>query len=77
MFNWVVWFAELFSESPGEPSMRRVALFVTVVSTMAICFIGMFKGIPDNLPSVLIAVNTAAFAAVTAGRFAENAGHQK
>ena len=66
----------LLSEAPGEPSARRVALLITVVATLAICGIGVFRGIPDHLPSILIALNTSAFAAAAVGRFAENGGRQ-
>jgi len=43
------WFSELLSESPGEPSIRRVVFFLSFLFGAALCFVGVFTDIPTSV----------------------------
>ena len=66
------WLSMLFSEAPGEPSIRRVAFGVTVLFVMALCFVGAFRGgLGDGVVTLAVTLVTATTGAVGIGRFAE------
>jgi hypothetical protein len=58
----------LLSEGDGEPSLRRFLCFVATLVGLGLCF---WPGLTSNGKDLAIFVVTSAFAAVTAGRFAE------
>jgi hypothetical protein len=65
------WLSMLLSEAPGEPSIRRAALAFALLLAAAVCLIDVLARDGDTAGTVAIATVTAAFAAATAGRFAE------
>jgi hypothetical protein len=65
------WLSALLSEAPGEPSLRRVLCLAAFLFGCALCLLGLRYEIGPGVRDVAIFIVTAAFGAVTAGRFAE------
>jgi hypothetical protein len=68
MLNWL---SLLLSEAPGEPSLRRVLCLAAFIFGCALCLLGLRFEISPGVRDLAIFIVTAAFGAVTAGRFAE------
>lgn len=65
------WLSMLFSEAPGEPSIRRVVFAVVFAAAVLLWFIGIFKEIPVNVWDMAKTTVYAASGVMGAGRFAE------
>jgi hypothetical protein len=65
MLNWL---SLLLSEAPGEPSIRRVLCALATLVGLGLCFC---PGLTSNGKDVAIFIIMSAYAAMTAGRFAE------
>jgi len=65
------WFSILFSEAPGEPSIRRVVFALSFVFGAALCFLGVWTDIPAAVERIAITIIGAAFGVMGIGRFAE------
>ena len=65
------WLDMLFSEAPGEPSIRRVMFAVVFLFAMALCIAGLFLAIPEAVKTIAITLITSAAGVVGVGRLAE------
>jgi len=65
------WLSELLSESPGEPSIRRVVFALSFLFGAALCFVGLWTDIPSNVSTLAITIIGAAFGVMGVGRITE------
>ena len=65
------WYQSALQESPGEYSIRRIVFALTFVLVAALCILGIWWPITDNLHAIILTLIGSAFGMVTVGRFAE------